>query len=373
MVSNEERKIDKKLIKLIEKNKTKFKNLLKIKKSSKKSIEKEPLKNKNTCPICRTINPIGARFCKSCGKNFDEAKDEFEQHKEFIEYNYANYLFYAQQKEGEANIEKNMDLLVKSNNYTYIKDFVNRFGNSYTEADFKKLQETLNRKGFKINKRSDLKSLIIHIRELERYKNFKSLLNHGNPVYVTEYVKRLINLYGDDYPKQLHKLRKLLIEEKGFSQRRVDLVIAKITEEQKEENKLSNDLFKNQAYLSINKIDSLSGFEFENFLHHLFQKMGFKVNSTKLSGDQGADLIIVNHNDKIVVQAKRYSNNVGNKAVQEVVASIAHYGANKGMVVTNSQFTKSAIELAKSNEIQLIDRNKLKVLIEKYPIGNNEI
>jgi len=46
------------------------------------------------------------------------------------------------------------------------------------------------------------------------------------------------------------------------------------------------------------------------------------------------------------MQAKYYTNPVGNKAIQEVVAAIPFYGANKGMVATNSPFTKSAIALA---------------------------
>lgn len=362
--------MNKELTGLIEKSKNKFKKLLKVEKSSKKSIKKEHLANKNTCLFCGTINPVSADFCKNCGKDFEDIENGFNQDKEYIEYNYANHLFYFQQKEKEAKIEENIDFLLKSNNYTYIKDFVNRFGTNYTEIEFKKLHEILINKGFKVDE-NNLKPLIRHVREIEQYKNFKSLLNHGKPVYVIQYVKRLISLYGDDYPKYLPNLRKLLIEEKGFSQKRVDLVIDKVIEEHKD--KLSDAILENKPYLSISEIDSLNGFEFELFLYHLFQKMGFKVKSTKLSGDQGADLIIVNYSDKIVVQAKRYSGKVGNKAIQEVVASIAHYGANKGMVVTNSQFTRSAIELAESNKIQLIDRNELKSLIDRYPIESSII
>jgi len=41
-----------------------------------------------------------------------------------------------------------------------------------------------------------------------------------------------------------------------------------------------------------------------------------------------------------------------------------HYKADKGVVITNSTFTNSAISLAKSNKIELIDRTKLKELIQ---------
>ena len=48
-----------------------------------------------------------------------------------------------------------------------------------------------------------------------------------------------------------------------------------------------------------------------------------------------------------------------------MVASVKHYGANRGMVVTNSRFTNAAKELASSNNIELIDGQQLNFLIIK--------
>jgi hypothetical protein len=118
--------------------------------------------------------------------------------------------------------------------------------------------------------------------------------------------------------------------------------------------------------INIEDVDKMSGFEFEGFLSKLFRKMGYSVIQTKLSGDQGADLIIEQSKKKTVVQAKCYSGKIGNKAIQEVVASIKHYNAADGIVVTNSHFTSSAVKLADSNGVRLIDRDKLKELIEKF-------
>ena len=118
--------------------------------------------------------------------------------------------------------------------------------------------------------------------------------------------------------------------------------------------------------ISIEDIDLMNGFEFEDFLSKLFINMGYNVTTTKLSGDQGADLILERNVKKTVVQAKCYSGKISNKAVQEVVASIKHYNAELGMVVTNSYFSKSAINLADSNNIRLINRDKLSELILKY-------
>ena len=78
------------------------------------------------------------------------------------------------------------------------------------------------------------------------------------------------------------------------------------------------------------------------------------------SNDYGADLVMKKHGKVTVVQAKRYKNTVGNSAVQEIVAAKAYYKADKCMVVTNSYFSKNAKNLAKSNHVELWDRDSLK-------------
>lgn len=113
----------------------------------------------------------------------------------------------------------------------------------------------------------------------------------------------------------------------------------------------------------IMDIDKMEGVQFEQYLGHLFRAQGYKVQVTKAAGDYGADLIIQKNGKKIVVQAKRYSKNVGIKAVQEAQAAIAHYGAAEARVVTNSDFTAAAYDLAKSNKVRLINRDALVEMI----------
>ncbi|KOP64379.1 hypothetical protein AMS62_03220 [Bacillus sp. FJAT-18019] len=109
----------------------------------------------------------------------------------------------------------------------------------------------------------------------------------------------------------------------------------------------------------IGEIDKMDGVQFERYLGHLFRFQGYKVEVTKAAGDFGADLVIIKDGKKIVVQAKRYKKNVGLKAVQEVQGARAHYGATDAWVVTNSNYTQQAYELAKSNGVRLIDREEL--------------
>ena len=98
----------------------------------------------------------------------------------------------------------------------------------------------------------------------------------------------------------------------------------------------------------------MTGFEFEDFCAELLEKEGWKVEKTKSGADQGVDLIIKKKNKTFGIQCKKYSKPIGNKAVQEIKAGISHYNINKGIVLANNKFTKSAIELAKTNGIELV-------------------
>lgn len=124
---------------------------------------------------------------------------------------------------------------------------------------------------------------------------------------------------------------------------------------------------------SLEDVDEMTGIEFETFLYYKFSKRGYRVKTTPVTGDYGADLILKRRKEKIVVQAKRYQRCVGIAAVQEVIGSIAFYGADEGMVVTNSFFTPNAYKLAKANDIVLWDRMKViqEFLDLDIPKGNN--
>ena len=126
---------------------------------------------------------------------------------------------------------------------------------------------------------------------------------------------------------------------------------------------------KRKKYLnsSLYVIDNMKGEEFEKYLKAHFEKLGYKATLTPASNDYGADLIIEKNGEKIAVQAKRYRNKVGNDAIQEVAGAIRYYECTKGLVVTNSFFTKNAINLAQKCQIELWDRNMIqsKFKIEK--------
>ncbi|MBR1738777.1 MAG: restriction endonuclease [Ruminococcus sp.] len=108
----------------------------------------------------------------------------------------------------------------------------------------------------------------------------------------------------------------------------------------------------------------MTGYEFEEFCHALLLKNGYdSVEITPSSRDQGIDLIAYKDDVKYGIQCKCYSDDVGNKAVQEAIAGKTFYKCHIGVVLTNRYFTRSARELAESSGILLWDRDRMLKMI----------
>ncbi len=120
-------------------------------------------------------------------------------------------------------------------------------------------------------------------------------------------------------------------------------------------------LFKPGFALSEKEIENMDGREFEEYCAALLKRNGFrKVAVTQASNDYGADITAFRRGEKWVVQCKRYQIPIGNSSVQEVVAAMSHYDADRAAVMTNSTFTKNAVELALENDVELINGEELR-------------
>lgn len=265
--------------------------------------------------------------------------------------------------------EKKAELL-NSEHYKYIELFVKRFMDSkYELSEIHKLYDLLQYKNVDIDF-EELNWLINDEAKAQQYNDFKSRITSNSPQTFEDFAENFLEIYAEDYLQNIQLFTKLLTEKniiydphkiRGQLRYRFENIQKSI-----ERERFEKSLFEENNLSSIESLDLLSGYEFENFLKNLFEKMGFTVQQTKLSGDQGADLILSKFGEKTAVQAKRTSNKVGNKAIQEIVAAINHYSVNKGMVVITSYFTRQAVELANSNKIELIDRDKLQLLMKKH-------
>lgn len=117
---------------------------------------------------------------------------------------------------------------------------------------------------------------------------------------------------------------------------------------------------------TIDKIDSISGYDFEEYIVALFESAGFECKHTSKSKDNGIDLIACKNNISIAIQTKLYyKTKVSNSAVQEVYTGKCFYDCDMAIVVTNSHFSAPAIAVAKKLDVGLIDRELLECLILK--------
>lgn len=120
----------------------------------------------------------------------------------------------------------------------------------------------------------------------------------------------------------------------------------------------------NPRKITIKDIDKMQdGSEFELYLYHLFQQLGYsEVHKTTSSRDFGADLVFVDRSGRrSVIQAKRYGANhpVGLSAVQEIYTSMRYYEADRSIVLTSARYTEACRTLAAVNGVKLLDREDL--------------
>ena len=241
--------------------------------------------------------------------------------------------------------------------------------------------------------KTELKEIIQNINRQKEYEEYReNFFNRNNDVILkipyidnnslnrfikliekTTYFKGINNLDIDIFSYTINSLTyKVSEKEKNFILENVYKIFNKLNkdlEKQKlikeKERLLKGDMSKEveMRKQAVEYSNVQNGYEFEEYVANLYRKLGYTIEEvTKKSGDQGADIIAYKDNNKYVFQVKFYNNPVGNKAVQEVVGAIGMYKANRGIVVTNSNFTPSAVELANANEIELVDGQK----IEKY-------
>lgn len=128
---------------------------------------------------------------------------------------------------------------------------------------------------------------------------------------------------------------------------------------------------------SLDEGDNLAAMDWEEFEHlirELFEKefsaVGGEVKVTRASRDGGVDAVIFNpdpiRGGKTVIQAKRYTNTVGVSAVRDLYGTVMNEGANKGILVTTSDFGPDAYGFAKGKPLVLLNGGNLLHLLERH-------
>jgi restriction system protein len=108
---------------------------------------------------------------------------------------------------------------------------------------------------------------------------------------------------------------------------------------------------------------------YEHFCADMLINEGWDVTVTKTSRDGGADFYADKDGFRLVAQCKRYSQPVGNKAVQEVVSALKLYNGNMACVVAPMGFTKQAQTEALCHQVHLLHHLELKSFSEKLTLN----
>lgn len=203
-------------------------------------------------------------------------------------------------------------------------------------------------------------------------------------IYLNSYIKgvnpyngvnsNVLVLSSNNVCDELRKINLTTINPKEYFKNVKSRISKKMSDFIPIEPLINNVIKKDVEHYSIDNVNyNLDGFEFEKFSQELLLANGFdQVTVTQASGDYGADVIAYKDDIKYAIQCKKYSSNVGLKAVQEVIASKSIYKCHVAVVLTNNYFTPSAIKLAKENNVLLWDKDKLLVMIDKLKNINNK-
>ena len=107
-------------------------------------------------------------------------------------------------------------------------------------------------------------------------------------------------------------------------------------------------------------LDDMDGFEFERFVAHLFERLGFgKAEEILKTGDAGRDIVIrTPDGGLIIIECKHHpEGTIGRPVVQKLHSAVITAQAKKGFLVVTGQFSHAATTYARGLEppIELVD------------------
>jgi restriction system protein len=129
------------------------------------------------------------------------------------------------------------------------------------------------------------------------------------------------------------------------------------------------------AYIEVNHpqevLLDLGWRDFELYVASLFSRKGFEVKLTPPLKDGGCDILIKNSEttraEYSLVECKRYKDNVGVKEVRALLGVVEQKNASRGIIVTTSKFTTTAImEAQQTSRLELIDFTALQSQLNQY-------
>jgi len=114
----------------------------------------------------------------------------------------------------------------------------------------------------------------------------------------------------------------------------------------------------------LGDLHQISWQEFETLIGTLYESFGYETEVTSDTADMGIDVWATNADERVAIQAKRYQegNRVGRETLQKLASTLAKGDADRVIVVTTSEFARTAKEYSESfgSEIELINGEELR-------------
>lgn len=121
-----------------------------------------------------------------------------------------------------------------------------------------------------------------------------------------------------------------------------------------------------RADLKLAQLASLTPEGFEEFVAELFEALGYDVELSGGTGDEGADLRVRRKGLVAVVQCKYHSRGVvGSPELQKFLGTVHHTQSHKGFFVTTRTFSLAAEKFVAEHPIELIDGPRLVELVHE--------
>lgn len=138
------------------------------------------------------------------------------------------------------------------------------------------------------------------------------------------------------------------------------------------------DKFPNKNIVNETMMDEMKPLIFERLVGKIYSLQNYEVIFTPINNDKGADIICLSSNNNLLIQVKHSNKSIGSNAVSEITAANNYYEnvysrIFKKSVVSNQNYTKAAIELAKTNDVKLDGREFMLGQLDKHSIDINDL
>lgn len=102
-----------------------------------------------------------------------------------------------------------------------------------------------------------------------------------------------------------------------------------------------------------------TGVQYERMVAGKLAALGFSVEFTPRTGDQGVDVLAVRGCQRLAVQCKDYQGSVGNDAIQQAYAGAGFHQMSEAIVVSSGKYTPAALTAGQRLGVKCLHHDEL--------------